>query len=47
MEALLSTLTLAGIIAAAIFTAATIGAVIMSLSNPRPRKRRPAGRWHR
>jgi hypothetical protein len=48
MEALLNTLTLAGLISAAIFVAATIGAVIASLSRPsRPRRRRPAGRWTR
>jgi hypothetical protein len=47
MSALIQTVTLAGIIAAAIFTAATIGLIIASLNNPRPRRRRPAGRWHR
>jgi hypothetical protein len=47
MEALLNTLTLAGFISAAIFAAATIGLIIAYLSNPRPRRRRPAGRWHR
>jgi hypothetical protein len=46
MEALVYTVTLVGLISAAIFAAATIGLIIASLSRPsRPRRRRPAGRW--
>jgi hypothetical protein len=48
MSALISTLTLAGLIGAGIFVVGALGRIIASLNNPRPRpRRRPAGRWHR
>ena len=47
MTALLQTLTLAGLIGAALFAAGLIGRIILRLSNPRTRRRRPAGRWNR
>lgn len=47
MSAFIQTLTLAGLISAAIFAAATIGLIIASLSRPSRPRRRPAGRWNR
>jgi hypothetical protein len=48
MNAFLSTLSLAGLIAAIIAVAGLLGLIAVQLSSPRRRpRRRPAGRWIR